>query len=146
MASESGATTTERLREIELEARAELAATADTAALEQWRVRYLGRNGLLTGVLRSLGGLPNEQRRETGAAANALKRELESALEERETEQRRSLLTSRLESAAVDVTLPAARPNWPPASGDANAKGSDCGVRDDGFPGGRGARSRVGRL
>jgi phenylalanyl-tRNA synthetase alpha chain len=106
MATESGATTIERLREIDREARAELAAAADGASLEQWRVRYLGRNGLLTGVLRSLGSLPAEERREAGASANVLKRELESALEERETEQRRALLSSRLESAAVDVTLP----------------------------------------
>jgi phenylalanyl-tRNA synthetase alpha chain len=106
MSTQSGAAIRERLRAIEQEARAELAASDDAAAIEAWRVRYLGRNGLLTGVLRSLGGLPADERREAGAVANELKRELEAAFEERESEQRRAALTSRLESAEIDVTLP----------------------------------------
>jgi phenylalanyl-tRNA synthetase alpha chain len=106
MANESGAAILERLRAIERDARDELASAADAPALESWRVRYLGRNGVLTGVLRSLGTISPDERREAGAAANDLKRQLEALLEERQSEQRGAELASRLEAAEIDVTLP----------------------------------------
>lgn len=78
--------------------------------LEQIRVRYLGRQGALTSLLRSLGTLPAAERPLVGAAANDAKRELEGALEQRlaatlEEERRR-----RREGARVDLTLPGRRP------------------------------------
>jgi phenylalanyl-tRNA synthetase alpha chain len=111
MATESGAPNLERLRDIDREARTELAAVTGAAALDEWRVRYVGRVGVLTGALRRLRDLPPELRREVGAAANALKKDLEDLLEAREAEQRRSQLDASLASAAVDVTLPGRSPN-----------------------------------
>jgi phenylalanyl-tRNA synthetase alpha chain len=63
----------DELKNIEEQARAELAAAADEASLEAWRVTWLGRKGRLTSVLRGLSDLPIEERRHAGAAANSVK-------------------------------------------------------------------------
>ena len=95
---------TEELRRLEEEARAAIAAAADSAELEQVRVRYLGRReGLVSGVLRGLGRLSPEERPAMGAAANRVKAAVAEALKNRLAE---------LEAAAdpdrdgVDLTLP----------------------------------------
>jgi phenylalanyl-tRNA synthetase alpha chain len=56
-----------QVEELESKALAELGQVSDLKALEEWRVHYLGRKGALTEVLRSLGSLPAEERRVTGA-------------------------------------------------------------------------------
>jgi phenylalanyl-tRNA synthetase alpha chain len=96
---------TDQLSEVEREAREGLAAASDDGALESWRTAVLGRSGSLTGILRSLGGLEPDQRREVGRAANLLKNELEAALEARREELRRAALAATA-SDAIDVTLP----------------------------------------
>ena len=83
----------------------ELDAVQDDAALEAWRVAYLGRSGKLTQVLRGVAQLPQEERRAAGAAGNAAKTLLEQRLEERKA----ALESTRLEtlsSDAIDITLP----------------------------------------
>jgi phenylalanyl-tRNA synthetase alpha chain len=69
-------------------------------------VAVLGRGGSLTGVLRSLAGLPPEARRAVGAAANRLRDELELALAARQEELRAEALARRVAGGALDVTLP----------------------------------------
>ena len=96
---------TNDLPTVEREAREGLAAASDDGALEAWRTAVLGRSGTLTGILRSLGGLPAEDRREVGRAANLLKSELEGALEARRQELRVASLAGAA-SDAIDVTLP----------------------------------------
>ena len=86
-----------------------LAGAGDEEAVEEWRRSVLGRSGALTGVLRGLSALPAEERRATGQAANALKRDLEAALEARQEELRAAALASQLAGGAVDVTLPGRR-------------------------------------
>ncbi len=95
--------TAQRVLEVEAEARAGLAGAADEAALEAWRTSVLGRSGTLTGVLRGLGALPEDERRAVGAAANTAKQALEAALDARREELRRGALASM---EALDVTLP----------------------------------------
>ena len=95
--------TAQRVVEVEAEARERLAGAADEAALEAWRTAVLGRSGTLTGVLRGLGALPEDERRAVGAAANTAKAALEAALEARREALRRGALASM---EALDVTLP----------------------------------------
>jgi phenylalanyl-tRNA synthetase alpha chain len=90
---------------IRARALADLSAVVTSADLDAWRIAYLGRQGAVTMLLRGLGELPPEQRREAGAAANALRRELEAALETRQTEVERSAIEA-LESGSIDVSLP----------------------------------------
>jgi phenylalanyl-tRNA synthetase alpha chain len=63
------------------EALGKVAEAGDLATLESLRVAYLGKKGALTGVLKSLGKLPPEERPAAGAAVNAAKEEVQAALE-----------------------------------------------------------------
>ncbi|MBV9174854.1 MAG: phenylalanine--tRNA ligase subunit alpha [Chloroflexi bacterium] len=83
----------------------------DAPALERWRVTHLGRKSALSDVLGGLGKLAPEQRREVGAAANVLKRELEGSYAEREAAIRRRELAASLEQERIDVTLPGRPPS-----------------------------------
>jgi phenylalanyl-tRNA synthetase alpha chain len=94
------------LERLAAEARSELASAEDEAALEQWRVAYLGRKGRLTGVLRGLAELPVEERRTIGAGANRLKGELEAAFEQHRARLSEQQLSSTIEAGWLDVTLP----------------------------------------
>jgi phenylalanyl-tRNA synthetase alpha chain len=92
------------------EAREAIERADSSADLEALRVRFLGRQGALTMLLRSLGTLPAEERPAVGAAANEAKRELEALLESRlataeDRERRQQRAASRL-----DLTLPGRRP------------------------------------
>jgi len=98
------AETVQQLRDAALSS---LAAAADAGALDAWRIEYLGRKGRLTGVLRGLAGLSLDERKAIGAAANALKDELESRFESRTEEVRSAALSRSLETGKIDVTLPA---------------------------------------
>jgi phenylalanyl-tRNA synthetase alpha chain len=92
------------------EARGATAAAHSAAELEQVRVRFLGRQGALTHLLRSLGTLPPEERPVVGAAANEAKRRLEALLETRLGEARQAERTSERRRQRLDLTLPGRRP------------------------------------
>ena len=92
------------------EARAAIARAGTSAELEQLRVRYLGRQGVLTRLLRSLGSLPAAERPAVGAAANALKRDLEAWLELRLAETREAERRQERARHRLDLTLPGRRP------------------------------------
>ncbi len=67
---------------------------------------YLGRSGALTGVLRTLGTLPLDARRELGARANSVKAELEAAYAQRVEALRQAELRRLATAGRLDVTLP----------------------------------------
>jgi len=99
-----------RVDAIAQEAREAVAAARSSADLEQARVRFLGRQGVLTQLLRSLGTLAPEERRLVGAAANEEKRMLEALLEERLAEALESERRAQRTRARLDLTLPGRRP------------------------------------
>ncbi|WP_135469212.1 phenylalanine--tRNA ligase subunit alpha [Crenalkalicoccus roseus] len=101
------------------ETAAQLAAAADLRAWDAVRVGVLGRGGRLTALLKALGALPPEARRERGAALNRLKAELEAAIEARRAELEAAALEARLAAERLDVTLPP-RPH-PPLGAEAGA-------------------------
>ncbi len=98
----------ERIEEIEGEAAAAIGSATGTADLEELRVRYLGRKAELTGILRGIAALPQEERGEVGGAANRAQKALEALLEGRAAELDASELESRLATDTIDVTLPGA--------------------------------------
>jgi phenylalanyl-tRNA synthetase alpha chain len=85
----------------------EIAAAGSPDALEAVRIKYLGRQGLVTGLMRGLGALPADQRREAGARFNALKDTIGAAIDARAAELNRAALSNRLAAERADVTLPA---------------------------------------
>ncbi|HEY5430605.1 MAG TPA: phenylalanine--tRNA ligase subunit alpha [Solirubrobacteraceae bacterium] len=98
---------TDRITEIEREATAAIAAAATTTALEDVRVKYLGRKAELPNLLRSVAELAPEQRAATGQAANRARHALEAAIEQRGGELAGAELEQRLVADRIDVTLPA---------------------------------------
>ena len=83
-----------------------MAGAGDLAALDQVRVHYLGKKGVLTERLKELGQLPPEERRQAGQVINEAKQALETALAARKIELEAAALDHRLASEAIDVTLP----------------------------------------
>ena len=98
--------TPEAVAEVGREAREALAAAVDEQALERWRTATLGRSGSLTRLLRALGDLDADARREVGRAANVLKDELEAELARRLEALRAASLAAQVSAGALDVTLP----------------------------------------
>ena len=100
----------ERIAELRGEAEAAIGRAQSSAELEELRVRYLGRKAELPNVLRSIATLAPEQRGATGKAANQARQALEALIESRGSDLSRSELEHKLESDAVDVTLPGRPP------------------------------------
>jgi phenylalanyl-tRNA synthetase alpha chain len=84
----------------------EIAAASSPDALEQVRIKYLGRQGLVTGLMKGLGSLPADERREAGARLNALKDTIGDAITARAAELGRAALSGRRAAERADATLP----------------------------------------
>jgi phenylalanyl-tRNA synthetase alpha chain len=97
----------DRIAEIKQEAEAAIQTATSTDALEQVRVRYLGRKADLPNMLRQVATLQPEQRGPTGKAANEARQELEERISRRGAELAKLELDERLQRDRVDVTLPA---------------------------------------
>ena len=95
------------LSTIRSEALEAVSAAADLGALEAARVAVLGKKGSVTGLMKTLGAMAPEQRREFGAKVNELKGEIEAALDARKGTLGASALEARLAAEKIDVSLPA---------------------------------------
>ena len=91
------------------QARGEFAAAATPADLENAKARYLGRSGRVTELLKALGSLPADEKRSRGAQINAVKQQIEAALDEAREGLARIALEAQLRAEALDVTLPGRR-------------------------------------
>ena len=95
----------EKLREASIRA---ILESEDVDSLEALRVKYLGKKGELTGILRQMGRLSAEERPVMGQLANRLRADIEAAIDARKQVLSTALMEKKLEAEAVDVTLPAA--------------------------------------
>ncbi|RJQ54669.1 MAG: phenylalanine--tRNA ligase subunit alpha [Actinobacteria bacterium] len=82
---------------------------SDLGALEAVRVEFLGKKGRLTGVLKQLGSLPEEERPSVGKAANEARLALEEALRRRRVELESASIEAKISAEAVDISLPGKR-------------------------------------
>lgn len=96
----------EKLTSMREAALTQIAAAPDLAALENLRVGYLGKKGELTAVLKQLGGLEAEARKEIGALANLIREDIGSAIEQRREALETKRLNERLLSERIDVSAP----------------------------------------
>jgi len=94
------------LEAIVAEARSAFAAVSDPAALEQVKARFLGKSGVIPDLLKGLGRLAPEERRESGARINAAKSEVELLLAARREAIAEETMQSRLREESLDMTLP----------------------------------------
>jgi len=101
----------EQLEQLKITALAEIEAAPSLAALEDARVRFLGRKGHLTEVLRGLGTLTPEERPAMGQLANVVKDAVTQALDTRKAALESTELAGKARQESVDITLPGRRPN-----------------------------------
>ena len=97
---------TDDLASLQAETEAALAAAADLRALDAVRVGVMGKSGSLTALLKGLGAVPADQRKERGAALNRLKTAIEAAIDARRVVLDAAALDARLAAERMDVTLP----------------------------------------
>ena len=84
----------------------EIRAAETLEALQAVKTRYVGKSGLVTRELGTLGQLPPDERKARGAEINAVRAAIQAALDEREAALKRAALDARLAGEALDVTLP----------------------------------------
>lgn len=95
-----------RLLDIKEKAERDVSLANDLDSLYKVKVEYLGKKGLITSVLKSLGGLSAEERKEVGRIANEVKEHLEELLKQREELLKSEALNAKLREDKVDITLP----------------------------------------
>jgi phenylalanyl-tRNA synthetase alpha chain len=95
----------ESLTDLTNRALAEISASGDAARLDEVRVHWLGKKGLLTEQLKSLGALPASERPAAGALINEAKVAVQSAIDARRTLLDSVEIERKLESGRIDVTL-----------------------------------------
>ncbi|MAO59875.1 phenylalanine--tRNA ligase subunit alpha [Alloalcanivorax profundimaris] len=96
----------ENLESLVEAALAEVAGAADARALDEVRVRYLGKKGEISALLKSLGGLSAEERPKAGALINEGKQRVQAAIDERRAALEEAALNEQLGAESLDVTLP----------------------------------------
>ena len=101
----------EQLEQIRSQALDALSAAADAAELEALRVKYLGKKGALTALLKQMGKLSPEERPVIGQVANEVREALTAALEERRQAIADAAMARRLADEALDITIPGKRPH-----------------------------------
>jgi phenylalanyl-tRNA synthetase alpha chain len=101
----------EQLRELRRIASEELSQATDLDVLNDLRVKYLGKKGSLTGVLRGLGALSPAERPRMGQIVNEIRAELEAVIEDKTKAIKEAELAKRISSEKIDVTLPGRREN-----------------------------------
>ena len=95
-----------QLESIRQQALAALEDAATPAALEELRVKLLGKKGELTAVLKQMGKLSAEERPVMGQMANAVRAAIEEKLEERKATIHAAAMEAKLAAEAIDVTIP----------------------------------------
>ena len=96
----------EQIKTIKENAIHEIEVTEDLKILNDLRVKYLGKKGELTVVLRGMGALSPEERPVIGSLVNQVRDELNIVFEEKEKELKREELQRKLETENIDVTEP----------------------------------------
>ncbi|MCI8525469.1 MAG: phenylalanine--tRNA ligase subunit alpha [Oscillospiraceae bacterium] len=96
----------EQLAKIQAEALSAIAQAASPAALEELRVRCLGKKGELTAILKQMGRLSPQERPAMGQLANDVRAAIEEALERAKKDLHAKALEARLQAETVDVTIP----------------------------------------
>jgi phenylalanyl-tRNA synthetase alpha chain len=92
------------------EALTAVAAAQSTAELRELEIRYLGKTGSITGQMRQIGQLPNEEKPTFGAKVNEAKGRVQSAIDERGGGLKGTERAAQFERERIDVTMPGHRP------------------------------------
>ena len=102
----------QQLEEIKSRAAAALANAKLPQEIDELRVKFLGKKGELTGILKQMGKLSPEERPVIGQLANEVRSWIEKDIETRLAEIKANQMAAKLESEKLDVTLPGKRPQF----------------------------------
>lgn len=98
------------LATIEAEATLAVAQAGDTATLRELEIKYLGKSGLVTGLMKSIGSLPPEERPTFGAKVNEAKARLQSTIDVKAGTLKSAERAVQFQEEAIDITLPGRPP------------------------------------
>ena len=96
----------EQIEQIKINALEEIKQASDLKELNEVNVKYLGKKGELTAVLRGMGALTAEERPVIGSLVNVVRDELETAISEKETKFKAEEMEAKLAKEKIDITLP----------------------------------------
>ena len=96
-----------QLEQIRAAALAAIAEAADGKAVEELRVKYLGKKGEITAILKQMGSLSAEERPVMGQLANEVRAAIEKAIAESAEKMKAAALEAQLKAETVDITMPA---------------------------------------
>ena len=99
----------EQIEKIRQEALAAIANAEDAKQLDEAKVKYLGKKGELTAVLRGMGALSAEERPVIGSLVNVVKSELEEQIKQKEEMYEKAELNRKLQEETIDITLPSSK-------------------------------------
>lgn len=99
----------EQLEAMRQQALEELSSTQAVKELEDFRVRFMGKKGAVTGLLRGMGTLPAEERPKMGQLVNQLRQDLEDAVAAKRQTLQAEMNAARLQAETLDVTMPGKR-------------------------------------
>ena len=100
----------EKLQELKVQVLEELATIGTVSALKDMKVKYLGKKGSLTEIMRGMGKLSPEERPIVGQMVNEIRGQLEATIEERSKELEKAELIAKLANEKIDITLPGRKP------------------------------------
>lgn len=100
----------EQLKAIEAKAREELSKASDLKSLDEIRVKFLGKKGEITAILKQMGKLSAEERPVIGQLANTVRADIEEALTSAQNNLKSKAAAKKLEAERIDVTLPGKLP------------------------------------
>lgn len=100
----------EQLKNIEARAKEELSKVLEPKLLEELRVKYLGKKGEITAILKQMGKLSAEERPVIGQLANAVRADIENAISEKQSQLKAAIAEKKLAAETIDVTLPGTAP------------------------------------
>lgn len=101
----------DQLQQIKASVEAALNDAATLDALEEIRIKYMGKKGELTAVLKGMGKLTPEERPVIGALANEIRQNLENEIDSKKTAIETKLEAEKLESEVIDITMPGNKKN-----------------------------------
>mgnify|MGYP000201087885 FL=1 len=99
----------EQIEKIRQEALTAIANAEDAKQLDEAKVKYLGKKGELTAVLRGMGALSAEERPIIGSFVNVVKTELEEQIKQKEEMYEKAELNRKLQEETIDITLPSSK-------------------------------------
>ena len=97
----------EKIDAIRAAAKAAIEKTASENEIEELRVKYLGKKGELTAMLKQMGSLSPEERPAMGQLVNEAKQKLETLIAEKKAEMKQKAIEAKLKAETIDITVPA---------------------------------------